>query len=224
MPLLTLKHGRAFGRSLNSTSVSNSWEWIPAILYTLPDPNSPEHHDHILDCIVPYPLSRAFLVIEFTQASQGLVALDIQQCAPFLLRLKTLMTGPLDTQVLMTSPPIRQQSISSNLNTPSHYSTLIVSLASLVAVHLFPILCNTLLSFIVSLITAFFFLDLAHETLALLIIYTPLKHKASTSVNLHLKPCICNTLRVLCSGSAFSHLILHDTIPSSIPFSCSAGY
>jgi hypothetical protein len=96
--------------------------------YTLPDPNSPECHDHILDCIVPYPPSCAFLVIEFTQASQGLVAPDIQQHAQFLLRLKTRMTN--------WSPgysgfdditPNSSQSVSSNLNTPSHYSILIIS-------------------------------------------------------------------------------------------------
>ncbi|TEB26054.1 hypothetical protein FA13DRAFT_1795910 [Coprinellus micaceus] len=50
-----------------------------------------DRHDHILDCIVPPPLARAFQVIEFTQASQGLAHSDICHRVPQLNHLARLM-------------------------------------------------------------------------------------------------------------------------------------
>ncbi|TEB21038.1 hypothetical protein FA13DRAFT_1800481 [Coprinellus micaceus] len=73
--------------------------------YIIPDPEKPEHrnlptspkaldrHDHILDCVVPPPLARAFHVVEYPQASRGLANPDVRQRVPQLNHLSRLMRG-----------------------------------------------------------------------------------------------------------------------------------
>lgn len=60
-------------------------------LCSLPDPNSLDRHEQILDCIVPTPLPRAFLVVVPSQSSRGLAHPDIRQRVPCLNHLRNLM-------------------------------------------------------------------------------------------------------------------------------------
>ncbi|KAJ3521313.1 hypothetical protein NMY22_g12366 [Coprinellus aureogranulatus] len=58
---------------------------------TLANPNSFERHELILDCLVPPPFPRAFLVIIPHQASSGLGHSEIRQRVPQLNHLRNLM-------------------------------------------------------------------------------------------------------------------------------------
>lgn len=60
-------------------------------LCTRSDPDSFDRHEQILDCLIPSPLARAFLVVEHHQSSRGLAHSDIRERVPQLNHLRNLM-------------------------------------------------------------------------------------------------------------------------------------
>jgi hypothetical protein len=62
-------------------------------LCALPSPDSLKRHEEILDCLVPYPLARAFFVLETPLINRGLCSPTLQERAPFLINMRSLMSN-----------------------------------------------------------------------------------------------------------------------------------